>query len=74
MILRGDVRERMDYGEFLLSRSQWNGASGFKPLWMPDFLLWLASCDELVRLPGESAGADREVSEARRLGIPVVFG
>ena len=30
-------------------------------------------CDVLVRLPGDSAGADREVAHARRRGIPVGF-
>lgn len=34
----------------------------------------LACCDYLVRLPGESAGADREVAFARERGIPVFFG
>jgi hypothetical protein len=28
-------------------------------------------CDAVVRLPGESVGADGEAAEARRLGIPV---
>lgn len=30
--------------------------------------------DVLLRLPGDSDGADREVAEARRLGKPVVHG
>lgn len=34
-------------------------------------LEWLQICDAVLRLPGESAGADAEVNEARRLGIPV---
>lgn len=37
-----------------------------------DFAL-LSRCDVLLRLEGESAGADREVAEATRLNIPVVF-
>lgn len=42
--------------------------------WLLDFdLPWLAACDVLVRLPGESPGADREVAEAELLGIPVVL-
>lgn len=41
--------------------------------WMEiDFVL-LAKCDALLRLDGESRGADLEVAEARRLGIPVVY-
>lgn len=30
-------------------------------------------CEGLLRLPGESTGADLEVAEAQRLDIPVVF-
>jgi len=41
--------------------------------WMKHDLAWLTKCDLLLRLRGESKGADREVEEARRLGIPVVF-
>lgn len=29
--------------------------------------------DALLRLPGDSRGADREVAEAKRLGIPVYY-
>lgn len=36
-----------------------------------DFEL-ISRCDALLRLEGESLGADREVVEATRLGIPVV--
>lgn len=35
---------------------------------------WLECCDVLVRLEGESVGSDREVEEARRLGVVVFFG
>lgn len=35
-----------------------------------DFL-WLSRCDILIRLPGESPGADREVDLAHELNIPV---
>ena len=35
-------------------------------------LEWLGLCDVLIRIPGESIGADREVSEAKKLKIPVV--
>lgn len=34
-------------------------------------LRWLAACDALFRIPGESKGADGEIAEAERLGIPV---
>lgn len=41
--------------------------------WLALDFAWLAKCDALFRLPGKSPGADREVDEAKRLGIPV-FG
>jgi len=44
---------------------------GYKT-WMPYDLGWLAKCDVLLRLPGESPGADVEVYEAGRLRIPVI--
>ncbi len=34
----------------------------------------LDRCDALVRLPGESAGADREVARAVAMGLPVFAG
>lgn len=42
-------------------------------VWMEYSLGWLRACDCVLRLPGESAGADEEVREARALGLPV-FG
>lgn len=42
--------------------------------WLAYDFAWLQRCDALVRLPGESAGADREAAEARRLGLPVFEG
>ena len=35
---------------------------------------WLKKCDILLRLPGESEGADHEVRLAKLNYIPVVFG
>ena len=32
---------------------------------------WVAASDAVLRLPGESEGADREVAHAQSLGIPV---
>jgi hypothetical protein len=34
---------------------------------------WVRRCDAVLRLPGASSGADREVALAERLGLPV-FG
>lgn len=42
--------------------------------WLKMDLAFLACCDVVLRLPGESSGADIEVAEAVRLGIPVYFG
>ena len=39
--------------------------------WLELDMEWLKSCDIVVRLPGESSGADREVALAKELGIPV---
>ena len=39
--------------------------------WLDDDMFWLAKCDALVRLPGESLGAEREIATAEKLGIPV---
>lgn len=42
--------------------------------WMRLDMGWLPTCDALVRLPGESNGAELEVNEARSLCIPVFHG
>ena len=39
--------------------------------WIAQDLAWIEVCEAVVRLPGESAGADREVVFARQRGIPV---
>lgn len=39
--------------------------------WLAEDLVWLKKCDLLVRLPGESSGAEKEIVEAEKLGIPV---
>lgn len=39
--------------------------------WLAVDLEWVATADAVLRLPGESKGADQEVAEAKRLGIPV---
>lgn len=42
--------------------------------WMQQDLRWLRQCNALLRLPGESRGADREVRECESLGRPVYLG
>lgn len=40
--------------------------------WLAYDLVWLAACDVLLRLPGESSGADLEIEFAKERGIHVV--
>lgn len=40
--------------------------------WMALDMDWLAVCDWIVRIPGESPGADREEVFAKARGIPVL--
>ena len=40
--------------------------------WMKIDLEFLSRCDVLIRIPGESPGADIEVAEAVKAGIPVL--
>ena len=42
--------------------------------WMTYDFAWLRRCDILVRLPGESLGADREVALAKEFNMPVFLG
>lgn len=39
--------------------------------WMELDFGWVRKCDCLLRLPGESSGADREVALASALGMPI---
>lgn len=41
--------------------------------WLKIDLCKIEMCDVLLRLPGESKGADMEAEHAHKLGIPVVF-
>lgn len=41
--------------------------------WLALDLQYLARCDALLRLPGESAGADAEIVKAHDWGIPVFY-
>jgi hypothetical protein len=41
--------------------------------WMDQDLDMLSRCDALVRMPGDSPGADEEWGKAIALGIPVFF-
>ena len=41
--------------------------------WVKNDLVWVGACDCLLRLGGESEGADREVEYAIRMNIPVFY-
>ena len=41
--------------------------------WLTIDFEWIKSCDCLLRLDGESNGADKEVEYATKLGIPVFY-
>jgi hypothetical protein len=70
----GDAVEAAGYVAHVPHLSHFRHLHNARPYehWMRLDLAWLARCDVLVRLPGESPGADREVVEANRLGIPVL--
>lgn len=40
-------------------------------VWMEAELPWLTMAHAVLRLPGESVGADIETDQARKLGIPI---
>lgn len=44
-----------------------------REIWLEVELPWVRAADAMIRLPGESIGADLEVERAELLGIPV-FG
>jgi hypothetical protein len=48
-----------------------DGGIGYED-WMNYDLAWILKCDLLIRLPGESTGADREVGYAKAHNIAVV--
>lgn len=79
-----NVRVQLDAFKFLLSE----GFMPFAPLLLHFYDIvhpisydecmkycfeWLESCDYLLRLEGESKGADAEVARAIELGIPVFY-
>lgn len=39
--------------------------------WLKQDMVWLLQCDAILRLEGESNGADKEVAEAEKHGITV---
>ena len=79
-----NVRTQLDAFKFLITE----GFVPFAPLLLHYYAIvhpisyddcmtycfeWIQSCDYLLRLEGESKGADMEVAKARELGIPVFY-
>lgn len=42
--------------------------------WIAIDFIWVDVCDAVIRLPGESSGADREVDLAKRQGKWIFYG
>lgn len=42
--------------------------------WIEMDLAWVERCDCVIRLPGESRGADMETAHAIKCGLPVFYG
>lgn len=87
-ITKGDqflnVRAAIDAADTLLKAGHAPFVPHINVLWHMvhehDYETWMAwddaflqVCDALLRIPGDSPGADREVERARELGIPVFF-
>lgn len=79
-----NVKRQIDVGNILMN----NNFSPFLPLlshfqhmihprtcvdWLNNDFEWLSSCDCLLRLKGDSYGADMEVEYANKLGIKVFY-
>ena len=41
--------------------------------WLRVSEAWVGACDAVLRIPGESVGADAEVELAKSLGVPVFY-
>ncbi len=65
----------MGFTPFVPHLSHWMHLLQPKPYeeWMAYDSEWLRKCDAVLRLPGESKGADYECTAAAFLGIPVYF-
>ena len=70
----GDVLLKRGYATFVPHLSHyWDTQHFHNPyeFWMTIDLSWIRGAHALVRIPGASSGADREVEFAKSLGIPV---
>jgi len=79
-----NVKNQIDIADVLMNR----GYAPFVPLyshfqhmahprpyqdWIKIDLEWVLSCDCVLRLPGESSGADGEIAHAKKYHIPVYY-
>ena len=79
-----NVKRQIDMADQLMN----NGFTPFVPLlshfqhmarprpyndWLVNGMEWVKACDCVLRLAGESPGADKEVALAKELGIPVYY-
>lgn len=42
-------------------------------MWLEICLAWVEDCDALLRLSGDSSGANREMERAKELSLPIYF-
>ena len=83
-----NVRRQINCAEEIMKYSQQYNIYPYVPLmshfhqmfyvhnyefWMDQDFAWLERCDFLLRLNGESSGADREVERAEELSIPIYY-
>lgn len=76
-ILAGDRLLRAGYAPYVPHLNcAWETVTGARDyeLWLRLDMDFLDVCDVLLRLPGDSRGADREVARAIERGIPVFYG
>jgi len=77
-----NVRKAVETGQKVLEKGHWPYIPhlthfwhmlypGEYQQWLDLDMEYLRVCHALVRIPGDSSGADLEVAEANRLGIPV---
>lgn len=74
-IITGDKLSELGYIPFIPHFSHfWHMLlpHGYQ-FWMDYDKQWLLSCDCLLRIPGESSGADQEIKDAVQNGIKVFY-
>lgn len=81
--VRDNVNEAIRYGELVSQKGHipfiphlyhlWHSLYQHEQeFWCRQDLYWLDKCDLLIRIPGESIGADNEIEYAKTMGIRVI--